>query len=218
MHGRDAGWSIAPLPVETHASPGAQSFRQSKQRVCFYFTSCPGDLTLQSLLLRREEGYHTNTHLQFAISFRDPRAQLSGMYHSVRDLGSPPFQALRSMVLKYTCPYVCTGNNAPAQPSFHWFSLILIVTFYNRKDLFPCFNTWVRWGLQRLTPSQVPPFRLGVRSLSLSFIPPIQCPFLIYHNFQRTTTLVYFLLFLDFIAVLALASHYLFECLFPSRA
>ena len=171
MHRRDAGWSIAPLPVETHASPGAQSFRQSKQRVCFYFTSCPGDLTLQSLLLRREEGYHTNTHLQFAISFRDPRAQLSGMYHSVRDLGSPPFQALRSMVLKYTCPYVCTGNNAPAQPSFHWFSLILIVTFYNRKDLFPCFNTWVRWGLQRLTPSQVPPFRLGVRSLSL-FYPP----------------------------------------------
>jgi len=85
MHRRDAGWSLAPLPVETHASPGAQSFRQSKQRACFYFTSSPGDLTLQSLLLRREEGYHTKTHLQFAISFRDPRAQLSGMYHSVRD-------------------------------------------------------------------------------------------------------------------------------------
>ena len=55
-------------------------------------------------------------------------------------------------------------------------------------------------------------------SLSLSlFIPPIQRPFLIYHSFQHTTTLVCFLLFLDFIALLALASHYLFEGLFPSR-
>ena len=65
--------------------PGAQPLRQSKQRVCFYFPSCPGDLTLQSLLLRREEGYRTKTHLQLAISSRNPRAQLSRMYRSVRN-------------------------------------------------------------------------------------------------------------------------------------
>ena len=90
MHGRGAGWSIAPLPVEeTQASRGARPLRQGKQRVCFYFPSCPGDLTLQSLLLRRQEGYRTKTHLQLAVSSRNPRAQLSGMYRSVGNRVTP---------------------------------------------------------------------------------------------------------------------------------